>query len=98
MKNIKKIEDNIVKDVGNLLRLEKETDDTTIKDIRNPFRRKKNVAVKDRVLRDIRNLIEHEEEEEKSYYKPVRECNFWSNTFIEYDSNGDRNKTLSIKE
>ena len=37
-------------------------------------------------------------EEEKSYYKPVRVSNFWSNNYIEYESNGDRNKTLSIKE
>ena len=24
--------------------------------------------------------------------------NFWSNNYIEYKSNGDRNKTLSVKE
>ena len=31
----------------------------------------------------------------KSYYKPVRVSNFWSNRYIEYD---DRNKTLSVEE
>ena len=42
------------------------------------------------------NLFENEEEE--NYYKPVRENNFWSNSCIEYESNGDRNKTLSVEE
>ena len=46
------------------------------------------------MLRDIKNLLEHEEE---SYYKPVRVNNFWSNNYIEYESNGDRNKTLSVE-
>ena len=32
------------------------------------------------------------------YYKPVRVSSFWSNNYIEYESNGDRNKTLSAKE
>ena len=39
------------------------------------------------------NLFEHEEED---YYKPVRVDSFWSNNYIEYESNGCRNKTLSI--
>ena len=30
--------------------------------------------------------------------KPVRVYNFWSNNYIEYESNGDRNKTLSGEE
>ena len=34
----------------------------------------------------------------KKTYKPVRVGNFWSNNYIEYESNGERNKTLSIKE
>ena len=37
--------------------------------------------------------MEHEEE---NYYKLVKIGSFWSNTFIEYESNGDGNKTLSI--
>ena len=44
-------------------------------------------------MKDIRNLFEHEEE--KDYY---RVGNVWSNNYIEYESNGDRNKTLSIEE
>ena len=47
------------------------------------------------MIRDIRNLFEHEEE---NYYKPVRVRNFWSNNYIEFESNGDRNKILSVLE
>ena len=38
------------------------------------------------------NLFEQEEEED--YYKSVRIGNFWNNYCIEYESDGDRNKTL----
>ena len=43
------------------------------------------------------NLFEHEEEEE-SYCKQVRVSNFWSNSYIEHESNGDRNRTQSVEE
>ena len=46
-------------------------------------------------MTDIKNLLEHEEE---NYYEPVRLSDFWSNNYIEYESNGDRNKTLSVEE
>ena len=72
-------EKNIIKDIRNIFRLEKETK-----------------AIKDRILRDIKNLFEHEQEE--NYYKPVRVSNFWSNNYIEHESNSDRNKTLSAEE
>ena len=36
--------------------------------------------------------------EEENYYKPVSVNNFWSNNYIEYESNGDTNKTLSVEE
>ena len=35
---------------------------------------------------------------EESYYKPVRVCNFWCNSYIEYESSSDRNKTISVEE
>ena len=41
-------------------------------------------------------LFDHEQEE--NYYKPVRVDNFQSKNYTEYENNGDRNKTLSIKE
>ena len=68
------------------------------KDIRNLFRLKKEVErIKDLILRNIKNLLEYENEEE-NYYKPVRVNNFWSNNYIEYKSNGDKNKILSVRE
>ena len=75
----------------------KEIDDTSIKDIRNLFRLKKeNEVIKNRVIRDIRRLSEDEKEE--NYYKPLRVGNFWSNNYIEQESSGNRNKTLSSEE
>ena len=69
-------------------------EENIIKDIRNLFRLKKETkAIKDRILRDIENLFEHEKQE-KNYYKPVRVSAFWSNNYIEFESRGDRNKTL----
>ena len=36
-----------------------------------------------------------EDKEEENCYKPVTVRNLWSNNYIEYKSNGDRNKKLS---
>ena len=67
-------EENIIKDVKNLFRLEKlkdETINTSIKDIRNLFRiEKENKAIKDRLIRDNKSLLENEQAE--NYYKSVR--------------------------
>ena len=46
------------------------------------------------MMRDISNLFD----QEKDYHKPVRVCSFWNNKYVEYEINGDRNKTLPIKE
>ena len=45
------------------------------------------------IIRNIRNLSEIEEEE--NYYGPVRASNFWGKNYIEYESNSDRNKSIS---
>ena len=37
------------------------------------------------MIRDSRNLFQQEED----YYKPVKAGNFWSNSYIKYESNGD---------
>ena len=50
---------------------------------------------KDTILREIQNIFENEEEE--NYYKPVRISHFWSNNYIEYENNSDRNKTLLVE-
>ena len=38
------------------------------------------------------------EQEKEDYYKQIRLGDFWNNNYIEYENNGDRNKTLSIEE
>ena len=97
MENPRLEEEKIIKDIRNPFRLKKELNYTETKDIRNLFRQKKEAeAIKDRILKDIKNLSQHEEEE--NYYKSVRVSNFWSNNYIECESNGDRNKTLSFEE
>ena len=71
--------------------------ETIIKGIRNLSRLKKEIkGIKDIVLRNIKNLFEYEKEEE-NYYNPVRLNNFWSNDCIEYKSNGDKNRILSVE-
>ena len=51
--------------------------------------------MKDRIIRDIRALFE---QGEKDYYKPIRIGNFWNSNYVKYESSGDRNKNLSVKE
>ena len=41
----------------------------------------------------MRTLFETEEE---GYYEPVRIRNVFDDNFIEYESNGDKDKTISI--
>ena len=50
-----------------------------------------------KILRDIKILFEYEEKEE-NFCKPVRVSNFWNKNYIEYESDGDRTKTLSVEE
>ena len=47
-----------------------------------------------KILRDIGTLLESDNED---YYKPIRIGNAFSSNYIEYESNGDKDKTLSIK-
>ena len=37
-------------------------------------------------------------ENKENYYKPLRVSNVWSNNYIEYKTNSDRNKTISVQE
>ena len=46
--------------------------------------------IRDRIIRDIRTLFE--QKEEKDYYKTKRVSNFWNNNYIDYESNGDRDR------
>ena len=51
--------------------------------------------IKDRIITNIRTLFE---QEEKDNYKPKGVSSFLSNIYIEYESNGDRNRNLSLEE
>ena len=97
IKNLRPEEESIIKKTRNLFRLKEEPNCSAIKGIRNLFRKKRETkANKGRILRDMKNLFEHEKEEE-NYYKQVRVNNFCSNNYIEYESNSERNKTLSVE-
>ena len=37
-------------------------------------------------------------QQEKDYYETKRVSNFWNNNYIEYVSNGDKNRDLSLDE
>ena len=46
-------------------------------------------------MRDIKTLFESDEED---YYKPIRTRNVFSSNYIEYESNGNKDKTLFIND
>ena len=86
-----RIEDNIINNIKNLFRLRKEIDNSATKDIRNLFRLKKvNETIKDKIIVDIKTNFADEDD----YYKPVKVGNIWSNNYIEYESDGDKNQNL----
>ena len=62
-----------------------------MKDIINPFRLKKEIKrFKDTVLRNIKYLLEYEKK--KTIVK------FLSDNYIEYKSNSDKNRIVSVEE
>ena len=66
----------------------------TIKNKKTKNKKQKIInAIEDKVLREIRNLFEQE-----GYFKLVTVGNFHNNNYVEYESNGGRNKTLSKDE
>ena len=98
MENSRLKEEKFITDIGNLFRLKNQQNDTAIKEIRNLlFRIKKNEGIKYIVPRSIKKLSEYKKEKE-NYYKPVKVNTFWNNNYIDYKSNGDKNKTLSAEE
>ena len=44
-------------------------------------------------MRDVRTPFE---QEQKNYHKPKNVSNFWNNNYIEYESNDDKNRNLSL--
>ena len=55
--------------------------------------KKENVTIKEKTLRDIKTLVK-----EDDYLKSIKVGYFWNNNCIEHESDGDRNKNLSIRE
>ena len=79
------------------MKIPRPEEEKIIKGIGNLSGLKKEIkGIKDIVLRNIKNLFEYGKEE-KTYYKPIR-VNSWSNNYIEYRSNSDKNKILSVEE
>ena len=74
-------------------RWKKQSEENTIKIIRIVFILK-NEAIKDIIIKDIRTLLKQKDD----YYKPIRKVKFWNNSYIKYESSGDRNESLSVKE
>ena len=52
--------------------------------------------IEDRWIRDVRSLFDLWTDED--YYKPIRANSTFNSNYIEYENEGDKNKTLSIKE
>ena len=46
-------------------------------------------------MRDISKIFEQEKED---YYTPVTKGNFWIGSYNKYESNRDRNETLSVED
>ena len=79
---------------ASILKKQKQCEDSLFKNIRNLFRiEKENKAINDIIIRDIKTLFEQQEED---YYNSTRIGNFWNNNFIEYESNGDKNKKNTL--
>ena len=52
--------------------------------------------IKCRGIRDVNNLFDLSIDE--SYYKPIKTNDAFNSNYIEYESKGDENKNVSIKE
>ena len=72
--------------------MKRESKDEIVINIWNSFKMKKE-AKSDKINSDIRNIFKEED-----FYGPIRVDYLYSNNYIEYDSDGNRNKNLSIKE
>ena len=62
-----------------------------------PIKKKKKESrerlIKDKIIRDIRTLSE---QQDKDYCKPTKVSIPWNNNYIEYESNDDENRKLSL--
>ena len=96
---IKKIEDNIIKDIKNVFRLRKVIDNSTNKYIRNLFRlNKQSETIKDKIIKifNLRQIIEILRPFLKKIMIIIKQLK--NVISIEYKSNRDKNKNPSVKE
>ena len=52
--------------------------------------------IKDNIITDVR--INFDQEKEEDYLEPKTVSNFWNNNYIEYETNGDKNRNLALGE
>ena len=79
----------------NKSKTQKQSEENITSSIRNLFILKKRKEEKKlRIVRDIRKLFEQLDDD---YCTPEKVSNFWNNNYIEHQSNGDRNKNLSLE-
>ena len=57
----------------------------------------KSKQIENNIVKDVRNIFRLKEEINDTAIKYIRK-KYWSNNYIEYESNGDKSKTLSIEE
>ena len=88
--------DKMLKSIRELFRPEKDKgiNDKVLKDIRSLYGLKIKKGIYDKVLKDITTLYKSDKED---CYKQITIGNAFSSNYIEYESNGDKDKT-SIKE
>ena len=99
---IKEIRRNLyeIKNKNNLSTPEiKEIEKNLLELEKNLFKPKKyydHVDIKYKGIRDVRNLFHLSIDED--YYDPKKTVSAFNNNYIEYESKGDKDKTLLIKE
>ena len=55
--------------------------------------KRENEPIKYKIIRDIKTLFEKDDD----YYIPVKVGNYWNNSYVEHESNDDKNKNLLVK-
>ena len=81
-----KLKDKIINDIWRLFETKKEKED------KKKQKQNEKKIIRDKIIRYIKTLLEQEED----YYKPERVRNSWNNNYIKYESNGNKNRNLSL--
>ena len=79
-----KLKENIINDIWTLFETKKEKEERKKKNCNDKIN-------KHRMIREIKKLFEQEVKEE-NYYEHKRMSNFWNNSYIKYERNGDKNR------